>query len=95
MATVFLGYRQTAYDRLSASWKDNCWSVLCRTNIKLLDVMKQKHCLDLGPSNYFLIRNLKYRLCGTWFIDDESLKIAVKAWSESQSRKFYFQGINS
>jgi len=26
------------------------------------------------------IRNLKYRLRGTWFIDDESLKIAVEAW---------------
>jgi len=39
--------------------------------------------------------NPKYRLRETWFIDDESLKIAVKAWSESQNRKFYFQGINS
>jgi len=27
--------------------------------------------------------------------DDESLKIAVKAWFEGQNRKFYFQGINS
>jgi len=51
--------------------------------------------LDLAPSNYFLIRNLKYCLRGTWFIDDELLKIAVKAWSKSQNRKFYFQGINS
>ena len=31
----------------------------------------------------------------TWFTDDESLKIAVKAWFGSQNRKFYFQGINS
>ena len=38
---------------------------------------------------------MKYRLHGTWFIDDESLKIAVKAWSESQNKKLYFQGINS
>ena len=51
--------------------------------------------LDLAPSNYFLIRNLKYSLCGNWFIDDESLKIAVKAWSESRNRKFYFHGTNS
>jgi len=29
----FLGYRRTAYDRLSAFWKDNYWSVLRRTNI--------------------------------------------------------------
>ena len=35
MATVFLGYGRTAYDRLSASWKDNYWSVLCRTNIQV------------------------------------------------------------
>jgi len=53
------------------------------------------YSLDWAPSNYFLIRNLKYRLRGTWFIDDESLKITVEAWSESQNRKFYFQGINS
>ena len=41
------------------------------------------------------IRNLKYRLRGTWFIDDESLKIAVEAWFESQDGEFYFQGIKN
>ena len=35
IATVFLGYRWTAYDRLFASWKDNYWSVLGRTNIQV------------------------------------------------------------
>jgi len=35
--------------------------------------------LDLAPSNYFLIRNLKYHLPGTWFTDDESMMIAVEA----------------
>jgi len=35
IATVFLGYRRTAYDRLFASWKDNYWSVLGRTNIQV------------------------------------------------------------
>jgi len=98
MATVFLGYRWIAYDRLSASWKDNYWSTLLRTNIQVtrfyqaetvtkvvtqeLDffmtmhkslVAQQALCncefvqlnhtaysLDLAPSNYFLIRNLKY-----------------------------------
>jgi len=40
---------------------------------------------DLAPSDYFLIRNLKYHLCG-WFIDDESLKITVEAWSESKQK---------
>jgi len=34
---------------------------------------------DLAPSNYFLIRNLKYHLPGTWFTDDESMMIAVEA----------------
>ena len=52
------------------------------------------YSLVLAPSNYFLIKNLKYRLRGTWFIDDEELKIAAEAWSESQNRNF-FQGINS
>ena len=125
MATVFLGYKRTAYDRLSASWK-----VLSRTNIQVTQChhaetvtkvvtwefdffMKMHPCTshwllsklcdcecvqlnhpayspDLAPSDHFLIRNLKYRLCGTWFIDDESLKLAVKAWSERQKRKFYF-----
>jgi len=42
---------------------------------------------DLAPSDYFLIRNLKYSVCGTWFIDNESLKIAVEAWFASQNRK--------
>ena len=45
---------------------------------------------DLAPSDYFLIRNLKYRFRGTWFIDDESLKIAVEAWSESKEKKILF-----
>ena len=35
MATVFPGYRRTAYDRLSASWKDKYWAVLRRTNIQV------------------------------------------------------------
>jgi len=35
MAIVFWGYRRAANDRLSASWKDNYWSVLRRTNIRV------------------------------------------------------------
>ena len=46
MATVFLGYRRTAYNRLYASWK--YWSVLRRTNFNLLDVIKQKHWRKLS-----------------------------------------------
>ena len=49
-------------------------------------------CLQsrLGSQWSFPKRNLKYRLRGTWFIDSESLKIAIEAWSESQTRKYYF-----
>jgi len=50
---------------------------------------------DLALSDYFLIRNLKCHLRGTWFTDDKSLAIAVEAWFESQNKKFYFRGINS
>jgi len=35
MATVFLGHRWIAYDRLSASWKDSYWSVLRRTKLQV------------------------------------------------------------
>jgi len=64
-------------------------------NCEFVALNHPAYSLDLAPSSYFLIRKWKYRLHGTWFVDDESLKIAVKAWSESQKRKFYYQGINS
>ena len=35
MEAASLGYRWIAYDRLSASWRDNYWSVLRRTNIQV------------------------------------------------------------
>jgi len=63
-------------------------------NCEFVQLNHPAYSPDLAPSNYFLIRNLKYRLRETWFIDSDSLKIAVKAWSESQNRKLYFQGIN-
>jgi len=63
-------------------------------NCEFVQLNHPAYSLDLAPSNYILI-NLKYRLRRTRFIDDESLKIDVKAWSESQNRKFYFQVINS
>ena len=68
-------------------------------NCEFVQVNHPAYSLDLTPSDYFgtyfLIRNLNYSLSGTWFIDDESLKITVKARSESQNGKLYFQGINS
>ena len=63
-------------------------------NCEFVQLNHPAYSPDLAPSKYFLVRNLKYRLLGTWFID-KSLKIAVNAWSESQKRKFYFHGINS
>jgi len=51
--------------------------VLC--NCEAVQLNHPAYSLDLATSNYFLIINLKYRLRRTWFIDDESLKIAVKA----------------
>jgi len=52
-------------------------------NCEFVQLNYPAYSLDLAPSNYFLMINLKYRLRGTSFIDDESLKIDVKAWSES------------
>jgi len=43
-----------------------------------------------------IIPNKKSEVPSSWNLtDDESLTITVKAWFESQNRKFYFQGINS
>ena len=64
-------------------------------NCEFVRVNHPAYSLDWALSNYFLIRNLKYRLHGTCFIDNKSLMVAVKAWSESQNRKFCYQGINS
>jgi len=64
-------------------------------NCEFVQLNHPAYSTDLALSDYFLIGNLKYRLRGTWFIDNESLTIAVEAWFESQNRKFYFQGTNS
>jgi len=53
------------------------------SNGEFVQLNQPAYSLDLATSNYFLIINLKYRLRRTRFIDDESLKIDVKAWSES------------
>ena len=59
-------------------------------NCEFVQLNHSAYNLDLAPGNYFLIINLKYRLRGTWFIDYESLKITVKARSESQNKKILF-----
>jgi len=45
---------------------------------------------DLAASDYFLMRNLKYLLHGTWFTFDESLTIAVEAWFRESKQKILF-----
>jgi len=44
----------------------------------------------MASSDHLLIRNLKYRLPGTWFIDDESLTIAVEAGFGGSKKKVLF-----
>jgi len=46
--------------------------------------------VDLAPSDYFTIRNLKSRLPETRFTDAESLNISVKAWFDRQDKEFVF-----
>jgi len=38
------------------------------------------HTVDLTPSDYYLLRNLKYRLRENQFADDESLVAVAEAW---------------
>jgi len=56
-------------------------------NCEFVQLKHSVYSPDLAPSDYLLIRNLKYHLRGTWFTDDESLMIAVEACFESQNRK--------
>lgn len=48
---------------------------------------------DLAPSDFYLFGNLKSNLRGTHFESDESLKMAVTQWFESQTEDFYKTGI--
>jgi len=48
-------------------------------SLKTAELNQSAYSPILAPSDHFLIRNLKYHLRGTWFIVDESLKIAIKA----------------
>jgi len=92
-------WRKSSLRSLSFSWQCTSAQVIgCSASSLQLFFVQLNHPAyspDLAPSNYFQIRNLKYRLRRTWFIDDESLKIDVKTWSESRNRKVYFQGISS
>ena len=45
---------------------------------------------DLAPSNYFQFRSQKPRLRVIQFTNSETLKIAVKAWFDSQDGEYYF-----
>jgi len=92
-------WQKLSFKSLTFSWECTSAQVIgCSAsscNCEFVQLNHPAYSLHLAPSNYFLIRNLKYCLRVTWFIDDESLKIAAKAWSNSQNRKFYFQGINN
>ena len=50
------------------------WLLSKLSATELVQLNHPAYSLDLAPSNYFLVRNLKYHL-------HESLKIDVKAWS--------------
>jgi len=50
---------------------------------------------DLGPSDYFVFRNLRFHLLGTRFTDVESLKVALEAWFDRQNGKIFFQHVNN
>ena len=45
---------------------------------------------DLGPSDYFVLRNPKFHLHGTRFTDVESLKVTVEGWFDRQNGNLFF-----
>ena len=57
--------------------------LLC--NCEFVQLNHSAYSPDLAAFDYFLIRNLKYHLRGTWFADDEYL-IAVEAWFKSHTQ---------
>jgi len=67
------------------------WLLSRLCNCEFVQLNHPAYSPDLALSDHFLIRNLKYHLRGTWFIVDKSLKIAVKAWSESQTENSIFR----
>ena len=49
-------------------------SVVAQQAVRDCEFVQLNHpecCQDLGPSDYFLLRNMKFYLRGTWFIDAE------------------------
>ena len=49
---------------------------------------------DLAPSDYYLFQNLKSRLRGMRFRDNDELKAVTEAWPGDQTDDFYFKGID-
>jgi len=92
-------WRKLSLSSMTFSWQCTSAQVTdcSASSLRLSICSTEPPCLQsrLGFHDHFLIRNLKYRLRGTWFIDDESLTIVVDAWFGGQNTKFYFQGINS
>jgi len=79
-------WRKLSLGSWTFSWQCTSGAQQALGNCESVQLKHPAYNLDLAPSNYFLIRNLKYRLRGTWFIVDESLKIAAEAWSESKQK---------
>ena len=86
--SFFLGYIRIAYGRLPASWKDNYWSVLRRTNIQIIYSMSSSRNSDeschLGvwlfhdnaPAHKSLVA--QQALCNCEFVEREGLNIVEK-----------------
>jgi len=91
-------WRKLSLRSLTFSWQCTSGQVIgCSASSPWLWICStEPSCLQSRTGSHYLIRNLKYLLRGTWFTDDESLTIVVKAWFDSQkNKKFYFQGKNS
>jgi len=82
MATVFLGYRRTAYDRLSASWKGNYWSVLCRTNIHITRCHEAETLTKVGKLSLrsFTVMTMHQRT-SRWLLSKLSTTVNLFNWA--------------
>lgn len=67
-----------------------------RDSLKKLNFEELNHppySPDLAPCDYFLFRNLKKRLRGQRFSDDEEAKLEVDAFFDSKDKDFYYNGL--
>ena len=91
-------WRKLSLRSLTFSWQCTSAQVIgCSAScLQLWICSTEPSCLPSRLGSQWLFPNKKSEVPSSWNLtDDESLKIAVKAWFESQNRKFYFQRINS